>query len=83
MESYYINNILTRNEELLISELDIIYDELDREKFLSEVYRTKIIELERYIDKIKKKNKKYKKYISYLERKNNGESDSDTSIYSS
>ncbi len=83
MESYYINNILTRNEELLISELDIIYDELDREKFLSEVYRTKIIELERYIDKIKKKNKKYKKYISYLERKNNGESDSDNSIYSS
>lgn len=83
MEYNYYKQIFTRNEELLISELDVVYDELDREKFLSEVYRTKIIELEKYIDKIKSKKRKYKKYIRYLERKNNGESDSDTSIYSS
>lgn len=83
MEYNYYKQIFTRNEELLISELDVVYDELDREKFLSEVYRKKIIELERYIDKIKSKKKKYKKYIRYLERKNNGESDSDNSIYSS
>jgi hypothetical protein len=83
MELEYNRTITTRNEIFLINELDVIYDELDREKFLSEIYRSKIIELERYIDRIKRKNKKHKKYIRYLERKNNGESDSDTSLYSS